>query len=278
MKINKEYKDRVFRLIFGNNKTFLLSLYNALNDTAYDNPDELDVNTIDDAIYMGMKNDVSCIISNTMSVFEQQSTYNPNMPLRELEYCAKLYGKYVIRSNKDIYGSSLIKMPAPQCYVFYNGDSEHSDLEVLKLSDAFEHYVEGYEWTVNMININRGYNKELLSRCKPLEEYAQLVYDIKEYRKIYTIEEAVDKAVLTCIDRKGILSGMLEAHRAEVVDMLLTEYNEEEHMESVFNNGREEGRLLEIVSFVKDGICSIETGATRAGMTIEEFEKAMQQY
>ena len=55
---NMKYKDRVFRMIFGYEKykENLLELFNALNDTNYTNPDDLEINTLDDVFYMKMKN------------------------------------------------------------------------------------------------------------------------------------------------------------------------------------------------------------------------------
>ena len=95
-KINNEYKDRLFKFIFGNpeNSEWTLSLYNAVNGSNYSNPDDITYNTINDAIYMNMKNDVSFIIENTVSLYEQQSTYCPNIPLRCLMYLSKLYEGY----------------------------------------------------------------------------------------------------------------------------------------------------------------------------------------
>ena len=131
IRINREHKDRLFRLIFGKEeyKQNLLELYNALNDTSYNNLDDLKITTIEDVVYMGMKNDVSMLIHSRMTLFEHQSTYNPNMPIRGFMYAARL---------------------------FYNGDEEHEDEEILCLSDAFETIegIEGYEWTARMLNIN----------------------------------------------------------------------------------------------------------------------------
>lgn len=138
--VNYQYKDRVFRDLFGaeERKENLLSLYNALNGTEYQNLDDLEITTIEDAIYMGMKNDVSCIIDNCLSLFEHQSTYNPNMPLRGLLYFGKLYDKFINVNGKNIYSRRLIKIPTPQYYIFYNEEKELPDRTVLRLSDAFE--------------------------------------------------------------------------------------------------------------------------------------------
>lgn len=81
---NIRFKDRLFRIIFGaeENKKHLISLYNTLNGTDYGEDEAVEITTLDDAIYIRMKNDISFIIASDLSLYEQQSTFNPNMPLR----------------------------------------------------------------------------------------------------------------------------------------------------------------------------------------------------
>ena len=79
--VQKKYRDALFRSIFNENSV-LLELYNALNQTDYDDADELIFYTIDDVIYLGYKNDVSFIVRGTLNLYEHQSTLNPNMPIR----------------------------------------------------------------------------------------------------------------------------------------------------------------------------------------------------
>ena len=84
--VNRNYKDRLFKAVFGSadRKEYALSLYNAINDTSYSDSSELTLYMIEDSVYMGMRNDVSFIFDNAINLYEQQSTYNPNMPLRGL--------------------------------------------------------------------------------------------------------------------------------------------------------------------------------------------------
>ena len=112
IRINREHKDRLFRLIFGKEeyKQNLLELYNALNDTSYNNLDDLKITTIEDVVYMGMKNDVSMLIHSRMTLFEHQSTYNPNMPIRGFMYAARLYNKYIEENNLNIYSKTKMKL------------------------------------------------------------------------------------------------------------------------------------------------------------------------
>lgn len=242
-KVNEKYKDRLFCWIFGKeeNRKHLLDLYNAINNTNYDNVNLIEINTIDDVIYMKMKNDVSCIIGNDLSLYEHQSTYNPNMPFREFEYCAKLYDGIVAQRGYDVYGSKLLKFPAPHCYVFYNGTSERSDKEILRLSDAFESPSEGYEWTTTMLNINYGHNKELMEKCQALQEYSIFVDRIRKNFASMDKKTAVDEAVKYIVNLNGELSEFFSINSSEVYDMCITEYDEAKHLENVKQEGIEIG-------------------------------------
>ena len=122
----RNYKDTLFRMIFRDKKE-LLTLYNAVNGTHYDNSEDLEITTLENAIYMNMKNDVSCILDMRMNLYEHQSTVNPNIPLRDLFYVARLYEKIII--GKDIYSSNRIMLPTPKFVIFYNGTSIHQLLK-----------------------------------------------------------------------------------------------------------------------------------------------------
>ncbi|MDE7210560.1 MAG: hypothetical protein K2O03_03845, partial [Lachnospiraceae bacterium] len=138
-KTNPKYKDRLFCFLFGNEKykKNALSLYNALNGTHYSNEDDLELTTLNDVIYIRMRNDVSFLISDNMSLFEQQSTFNPNMPIRGFMYFARLYDKYISERHFNIYGCKQIGLPTPKYVVFYNGRDKRPAMEKLRLSDAF---------------------------------------------------------------------------------------------------------------------------------------------
>jgi len=232
LRINREHKDRMFRWIFKDKKD-LLELYNAVNGTSYTDPELLEINTLEDVVYMGMKNDTSFLITDVLNLYEHQSSYNPNMPFREFLYLADVYRKYVTQKNLNILSSTLQKLPMPQCIVFYNGLKEEPDRKELFLSDAFicpAHRTPSLELRVTMLNINWGHNRELMEKCEKLKEYAQFIDQIRQFTsRGFTREAAVNAAVNTCIE-SGILKELLSQHRAEVMDMLLTEYNEQEHM------------------------------------------------
>ena len=166
--VNKKYKDTVFRKLFGENKENALSLYNAVNHTSYTNPDDLEYTTLEDVIYMKYKNDVSFLVDKTLSLYEHQSSYNPNMPLRGFLYYADLYRKLIHRSER-LYSKHLLKIPRPHYIVFYNGSEMDmaEERRTLRLSDAFETDTGAgeYEWTATMININSGKNQSIMDNC-----------------------------------------------------------------------------------------------------------------
>ncbi|MBQ1713170.1 MAG: hypothetical protein II030_02115 [Treponema sp.] len=157
---NREYKDRLFKAIFGRNteesKRWRLELYNALNGTSYTDPDALEVNTIENVIYITMRNDISFLLDSEMNLYEQQSTRNPNMPLRGLMYFAQLYQIYLTERDKSLLSSKLVKIPTPKFIVFYNGSENEECRWNLKLSDSFmsEDKSGNFEWTAEVINMN----------------------------------------------------------------------------------------------------------------------------
>ena len=294
---NRKYKDSLFRLLFGReeNKTNLLDLYNALNNSNYTNIDDLTINTIDDVIYMKMKNDVSFILDDQMVLLEHQSTYNPNMPLRGLLYFARLY-EGMINISKNIYYPKLIKIPTPQDIVLYNGtDKKINDKKVLKLSEAFEKkdITNSYEWTATMIDINYGKNQDLLLKCKKLGEYSYFVDCVRKHSAKKSFPKAIDEAVKECIE-KGILADFLKKHIAEVRTVLLTEYDEEKDLKIIAEGykelwkeeGLEEGRKEGIKEGIKEGKenlikAMLSNGKTKKeiidfiGISEEEFNQIM---
>ncbi|MCI5830767.1 MAG: hypothetical protein SPJ89_04350 [Treponema sp.] len=242
---NVIYKDRLFKAIFGRqeHKDWLLSLYNALNNSDYKNPDDLELTTIENIIYITMKNDLSFLIDSQMNLYEQQSTWNPNMPLRGLFYFAQLYQQHISKQKRDIYSSTLLKIPTPQFIVIYNGSRQTADVEKLKLSDAFEVPKNDgeFEWTATLVNINKGHNESLLAKCKPLNDYAAYIERIKaNVEKGLSKEEAVDEAMRFAI-KNNMLNGFFQNQKMEVLNMSLTEFDQEEYDRNRYEEGREAG-------------------------------------
>ena len=278
----RNYKDRLFKAIFGRDteqsKRWRLELYNALNGTSYTDPNALVINTIENVIYLTMRNDISFLVDSQMTLYEQQSTYNPNMPLRGLMYFAQLYQMYLSQQEKDLFRSTLIKIPNPQFIVFYNGTSEKPDKIELKLSDAFDIPDNSgfFEWTATMININKNHNSTLQKRCKPLYDYVQYVSRIAENKKKeMSAKEAVTEALEWAISEK-LLDGFFKQQKEEVLGMSLTEFDEEIAIRGWREDGIEEGKQQKAIeaarNFYKNG-ASIELIAKSLEMTIEQVKE-----
>ena len=243
-RIKRTFKARIFEMVFRNRKE-LLQLYNAVNGTDYRNPELLEINTLENAVYMSMHNDLSFIIDLRLNLYEHQSTYNPNLPLRDLMYVSDLYSE--ITKNANLYGTRLIRIPTPRFIVFYNGTEPRPDCETLKLSDAFTIREDkvSLELEVTVLNINPGHNEELLNACRTLRDYSEYTARVRRYARDMKLEDAVELAITECI-REGVLAEFLSRNRAEAVKVSIYEYNEEEHMrqerEASWEDGREEGR------------------------------------
>ena len=246
--VQRNYKDTLFRMLF-KDKENLLSLYNALNQTSYTDVDKLEITTLENAVYMNYKNDISFVFDYELMLYEHQSSVNPNMPFRDLIYVTKVM--QTITKDENLYGQTLIKLPTPRFVVFYNGTNEQPKQQILRLSDAFQKKQEfpELELCVTVYNINWGNNQELMGACRTLREYAQYVEQVRIYAKELPFNEAVEKAVDYSI-KNGILAEFLLKHRAEAIEVSIFEYDEEKHMKSerewAYNNGLEDGERLGI--------------------------------
>ena len=223
---NRQYKDTVFRMLFSE-KENLLSLYNAVTGSHYQNAEALKIVTLENAIYMGMKNDLAFIMDMNLYLYEHQSTYNPNIPLRNLFYIADEYQRLVVQ--KSLYSTVIQKIPTPRFIVFYNGTKKVDDYNEFRLSSAYENPTDNpdLELRVTMLNVNDGHNLELMEHCRTLKEYAKYVARVRKYvTQNIPLEEAVTRAVDECIE-EGILAEFLMKNKAEVIKVSIYEYDKE---------------------------------------------------
>ena len=240
---NRQYKDTVFRMLFSE-KENLLSLYNAVTGKAYQNADDLKIVTLENAIYMGMKNDLAFMLETNIYLYEHQSTLNPNIPLRDLIYIGIEYQQYV--DDKSLYSSRLQKIPAPKFMVFYNGTDAVDDRVELRLSNAYEHLAgePDLELKALMLNVNEGHNKELMEQCQTLKEYAIYVARVRKYTSEMNLNDAVARAIDECI-KEGILVEFLRKNRSEVKMVSILEYDKEWEEKKLrkaeYEAGRSEG-------------------------------------
>ncbi len=281
IKVQRNYKDTVFRMLF-REKDNLLSLYNALNGTVYEETDKLEITTLENAVYMNYKNDISFVFDFELMLYEHQSTCNPNMPLRDLLYVTRVLQNRV--KDENLYSKSLIKIPAPRFVVFFNGTDFQPEQQILYLSDAFEKKQDepSLELSVIVYNINLGHNHGLLEACHLLKEYAQYVALVRTFAEELPLSEAVEKAVDDCI-KNGILSDFLTKNRAEAIAVSIFEYDEEKHMRSErkewhkigYREGHEEG----IAIGREEGIAAgreegIETGSDNLAKLLQSLTEA----
>ena len=228
---NRNHKDRLFRLVF-QEKKYQLELYNALNGTNYTDPEMLEETTLEDVLFLGIKNDLSFIVGMSLNMYEHQSSKNLNMPLRGLIYFSQVYQEYVRRNGYNLYAESRIPLPFPTYIVFYNGEKDMPDEEEMLLSDAFPEEMKdqfaALECRVRLLNINFGHNKELMEKCQRLREYAQFISMIREnLAQGHNMQDAIHMAMEQGL-KKGLLIDVLSRCGTEVVAMLLEEYDMEE--------------------------------------------------
>ena len=237
--INRIYKDRLYKMIF-NDKSELLKLYNAINGTHYDDPAMLTITTLDNAIYMTMENDLSFIIDMRLALYEQQSTVNPNLPLRILMYITDIYSAYT--KDMNIYGSKKVQIPLPSFVIFYNGVKSQPDRTEFLLSELFHPTTDqpALELKAVMLNINKGHNQELMNACHTLRDYSEYVARIRTYSAEMPLTDAVEKAITECI-HENILRDFLLKNRAEAKAMSIYEYDEEKTLRMFREEGYEDG-------------------------------------
>ena len=267
-RVNRESKDTLFRDIFGSpeRKEYALQLYNALAGTSYDDPDDLELNTLDDVIYLNVKNDVSFVVGDEMVLFEHQSTPNPNMPLRGLAYFARLYTAYVDKVEGNMYGTRRIMLPTPRFAVLYSGAAPRPDRETLLLSDSFSGEDPAVEVVCDVVNVNAGHNPGIAEKCPALAAYARFVELVRVYNseRGMGLPAAVGAAIDECV-AEGHLAAYFREKRAEAIDMFLTEYDPERQRaldrRDALEEGREMGVSNVLADLVKKGLLTEEQAA-----------------
>ncbi|MDD6441144.1 MAG: hypothetical protein PUG71_03390 [bacterium] len=227
-------------------------LYNAINKTHYNDPELLEINTLQNAIYMSMKNDVSFIIDSRLSLYEHQSTYSPNLPIRYLLYVADIYAN--ITKNENLYGTKKVMIPPPRFLIFYNGRETYPErvrryAEIMKLEAAVERAITEC--------IREGILSEFLSRNRA-EAKRMSIYEYDEERHMrqtraegYEDGEAAGMKKGEEIGRKigeeigikkGEVSGM---DRINQLTIILAKNNRTEDIIKAANDPEYQKKLLE---------------------------------
>ncbi|WP_428770129.1 Rpn family recombination-promoting nuclease/putative transposase [Treponema sp. HNW] len=287
---NRKYKDSVFVDLFAEDekaKENFLSLYNALHGTSLTATEDLKNIRLDQVLYMTFYNDVSYLVDNKIIVLaEHQSTINPNMPLRCLEYISRLYE--TIFESKEKYSRKLLHIPTPEFYVFYNGEEAYPSDTILKLSDAFieKSSLPNLELTVKIINVNRQNRHPVLENCKTMYEYTVFVETVRRWKKADS-QNGFQKAIEECI-ANDILRDYLKRKTKEVINMLIAEYDYDtdiavQRQESLMigiQQGIEQGikrgsyqTKLETAKLMKQANCELDFIMQMTRLSKEEIEK-----
>ena len=256
---NREYKSDVFSMLL-EDRARALDVYNAMAGTAYTDPEIIEIHTLESGVSLTVHNDASFVVSmdSVLNIYEHQSTYNPNMPLRELIYFVTIIKKLV--ENRYLLSHKLVKIPTPKFAVFYNGDKTRPEREVLKLSDAYENWSDEpqLELMCTVYNINPGNNEDLKKRSRTLREYMIFVGYVNENlakakKGDKDYETAIRDAVNRCIV-ENILKDFLLERREDVQKSMMFDLTYEKQMENAkqewFNDGVEEGRAEGTVRYL----------------------------
>lgn len=236
---NREFKSDVFSMLM-EDKRNALQVYNALNGSSHEDPEIVEMHTLEKGISLSVRNDAAFIIDMELNIYEHQSSFNANMPLRSLIYFITVVKGLV--KNRDLFSSRMITIPTPHFAVFYNGTKDRPEREVLRLSEAYAKSTDKPELELccTVYNINPDKDNGLLKQCKVLEEYTQFVEIVRKCE--HDDEEApVEMAIDHCI-RNHILEDFLRERRAEVLKAMTIDMTFERREELIREEEREEGR------------------------------------
>jgi len=239
--LNRNYKDSVFRMIFGEPEK-MIELYNAIFDTDYPPDTKIDINTIEEVLHRVQKNDIAFTIDGTyIMVTEHQSTINPNMPLRDLIYILEIW-KDMFETNQ-LYKRKQIKLPQPKFIVLYNGTDSLPPISEVNLSESFLGDKKNplLNMTVLVYNVNEGVGCDLFKKSPTLYQYSQLISLIRSFQaKGPVTGQDMSEIVKTCLE-KGILVDFMEEHGKRLIDFLHFELTQEENLAFEREDGFEEG-------------------------------------
>jgi len=266
---NLKYKDNVFRLLFGNEEKSI-ELYNAIKGTNY-TADKVKINSLQNPFFFGvLRNDLSFTVEDKLiTLLEHQSSLNPNMGLRFLLYIAEIYGISI--DKKEMYRTVPMSIANPEFYVLYNGVEEYPEKTIIKLSDLFK--IQGAENKLELIvtvyNVNKGYNKKIMEHSQTLNEYAEFVAKVREYKENSRLDttEALKKAIEDCV-RNNILREFLKKRGGEIMNLLSREFDID-----IAKEAWAEDKVEKIAERMLKRGTAIEIIAEDTGLSIEQVEK-----
>jgi len=278
LNVNSKYKSSVFASYFSETNQRLIDLYNAFSNVEYPPNTPLKINTLDNVLFYDLLNDISFVLDDMLIVlFEHQSTYNPNMPFRILQYIVEIL-KYRYKDPEPFYRSTLKKIENIRCFVLYNGKEDQPEKRILRLSDAYKQVIDDIgdpdlviqlELVVPVYNINLGKNPEIFTKSKSLHEYSQFISKVKEgIAAGKNLKQAIKEAIKYCL-KHNIMAEYLNTHEAEVHNMLFQEFT----YLDIAKVNREEGRVEGRVEGERAKALSIAQGLLSTNLTIEEIAR-----
>jgi hypothetical protein len=279
-KENREYKSDVFSMLM-EDKANALEVYNALNGSAYDDPEQVEIVTLQNAISLSIRNDAAFIVDTDINIYEHQSSFNPNMPLRALKYYATILDEMI--ENRDLFASHLIKIPTPHFVVFYNGVCNRPIIETMKLSDSFEKPADNpeVELICTVHNINPDKDKELLAKSAVLDGYTTFVESVRKFKNDgskYPIEDAIEYCISNHILEKFLKERRSEVEKNMTIDMTFERREvliRKEEREEGRKEGRKEGREEDKILLIQKKIAknkTLDIIASEMETTIEEIK------
>lgn len=281
MSSSREYKSDVFSMLM-EDRAYALEVYNALNDSDYQNPEEVEMVKLEKGVSLSIRNDASFVIDMNVSFYEHQSTYNPNMPLRSMIYYVNTLEKWIQESEVDLFSRKRIQISTPHFVVFYNGEEKRPEYEEMRLSQSFYHAVEDLDIEVRckVYNINPKHNQKLKEKSRVLDGYTYFVERVRYYQGKYNLlDDAVDHAIKDCIDNH-VLESFFRNRRDEVKKVTQLDFTWEKREKLIrkeeYEQGFEQGGLLEREKAIS---AMIEKKYTKEqildlGYTEQEYEKA----
>ena len=280
---NREYRSDLFSMLL-NEKEYALDVYNAVNNSEYDNPDDIEIITLEHGVSLSIRNDASFVLDMSANYYEHQSTYNPNMPLRNLIYFVEDIRRKVEKEDRNLFGKAKIKIPTPHFVVFYNGEEKRPEVEIQKLSTSFCKETDEPELEVicKVYNITPGNNRELLKKTEVLRSYAYIVENVKDKIKTMSLKDAIHTTIDECIS-KGILSDFLSKNRRKVEKVMNLDFTFERQLELTRKEerelgrteGREEGRIESVLSLLRKGKITISEAAEEIGTDEDKVKELL---
>ena len=282
----RDYKSSLFVNMFGRNvnaKEHFLSLYNAIHDTNFKIGEvEIKPVMLENVVYNNIENDVSMEINDSIVVLaEHQSTINNNMPFRCLEYLVAHYNRFY--TDNDKYNTKEIKLPRPECYVFYNGDDAFPQEKIMRLSDAFKEIKQAtnlkdlpeslsLDLTVKIYNINKNANHPILQKCEPLLAYSNFT----EYARIgkQNGEKNPPKYALDMCKHGNLLTEYFNNLSKEEQSMIFGEWDQEKFIQVqkqiAYEDGEEDARIANAKNLIHMNLGSPEQISQAVSLPLEQ--------